>query len=175
MDKQRIDSSPLMDSHYPLLSLADELLLNILEHIGSKSDLRSLACTCSRLQALVEPFIWQSILILSGNHAMQAANSIQKREERALAIRSLQIRYPQHAAQGIEVLNLEMRKMIQLRELTVESSCPNNTGVWDERRGIGGIKCAEFLAFAAQLLPGPNPRVQVPLQSCTSAYRYSIN
>jgi hypothetical protein len=170
MSKRRRLSPPQLDGHYPLLSLADELLLNILEQIDSKKDLCSLACTCFRLQGLVEPFIWRSLLILSGGHATQIASSVQKREERTLAIRSLQIRYPQHAAQGIENLNPEMKKMLQLRELTVESSCPNNTGVWDEQWGIGGIKCAEFLAFASRILPGPNPRVQIPLQRCTSAY-----
>jgi hypothetical protein len=153
---------------FPLLSLVDELLLNILEHVNSRASLQNLACTCSRLQALVEPFIYRDLLILSGEHAVQIVKSIQSRENRVWGIRTLQIRYPEAGAAGIETLNLPMKKMSQLRELNIESSCPNNGGVLGKLWGEGRIDCAGFFEYASQIVPGPNSRVQIPLQSCAS-------
>jgi hypothetical protein len=151
---------------FSLFSLVDELLLNILEHVDSRASLQNLACTCSRLQALVEPFIYRSLLILSGEHATQIVKCIRSREDRAWGIRTLQIRYPEVLAAGIEALNLPMKKMVQLRKLTIESSCPNNGGELGERWGEGRIDCASFFEYASQVMPGPIPRVRIPLQTC---------
>jgi hypothetical protein len=153
---------------FSLLSLVDELLLSILEHVDSKASLQNLACTCSRFRALAEPFIYRSLLILSGEHASQIAKCIQVREDRAWGVRSLQVRYPQAVAAGIEALNLPMKKMLQLRELTVESSCPNNAAELGDNWGEGRIDCASFFEYASQILPGPIPRARIPLQSCKS-------
>jgi hypothetical protein len=160
---------------FSLLYLADELLLNIIEHVNSRTALQTLACTCSKLQSLTEPFIWTSLLVLSGSHAFQIAKSLRSRESRASGIRSLQVRYAQELANGIEALNPEMKKMSQLRELHVESSCPNNAGELGLNWGEGRIKIAEFFEFAMQRMPGQNPRVQVPLQTCMPPCRFPFH
>jgi hypothetical protein len=50
---------PSEATSFPLLALADELILSIIEQIDSREDLNSLATTCSRLQDLTEPYIWR--------------------------------------------------------------------------------------------------------------------
>jgi len=156
------------------LSLADELLLSVIEHVGRKEDLAALARTCSHLQALAEPFLYRSILIRKGLNAMILSLAIQRRPARALEIHKLQIRYLYIYKEGIEVLNAGLQNMTRLQELTIEAPCCNDsiahTDGWISK---GKIDYASFFEFASSLTLEPQPRVQVPLQTCMSFLRLS--
>ncbi|KAF2787372.1 hypothetical protein K505DRAFT_213728, partial [Melanomma pulvis-pyrius CBS 109.77] len=115
-----------------LLSLADELLLCIIDQVDSREALCSLAATCSRFQNLVEPYCWRSLLVRKGGHASRIALSLNNRVERIAFIQELAICYNNAYEHGIENLGGFMPHMDKLRHLTIESPCPNNS---EWRRG----------------------------------------
>ncbi|KAF1848998.1 uncharacterized protein K460DRAFT_404251 [Cucurbitaria berberidis CBS 394.84] len=110
-----------------LLSLVDELLLNIIDQIDSHKTLCNLAATCIRFQGLVEPYVWRNLLVLRGAHARSIAVALDSREERVDYIKELSIRYKDDYKDGIAELNHFMGLMGKLRHLTLESPCPNNS------------------------------------------------
>jgi hypothetical protein len=123
-----------MATHHPshgsirLGDLADELLLCIVEQIDSRQALHNLAATCSRFQALAEPFIWRSLLIVKGSNVPGLAHALNSRPERISSVWDLAVRYNEEDEDGIELLNPLIPKMEKLRDLTIESPCPNNYG-----------------------------------------------
>ncbi|KAF8862510.1 hypothetical protein BDZ45DRAFT_189292 [Acephala macrosclerotiorum] len=151
-----------------LLTLADELLLKVVEQIESKDDLAALSLTCSRLQAFAEPFLYGSILVRKGKHAIRLCYALQRRPARASSIRKLRIPYLHKHREGIEMLNQALRTMCSLQDLNIESPCCNDThastvGFESKVR----IDYADFFKFASSMTPETPPRVQVPLQSFT--------
>jgi hypothetical protein len=154
---------------FSLLSLVDELLLGVIEQIDFHKDLINFCLSCSHLQSLTEPFLYQNILIRTGREATRLKYAIIKRPIRARAIRSLQIRYLQDYASGIESLNPVLRLMSGLRNLTLESPCCNDRGGPDEPEWVwkGRIDYSAFFEFASTMTLGREPRVEIPLQSCT--------
>jgi hypothetical protein len=62
-----------------LLALADELLIEVAEHVETQHDLCNLALACSRLQAHAEPALYKSILIRKGSTALQLFDAILRR------------------------------------------------------------------------------------------------
>lgn len=108
--------------------LADELLLAIIEQIDCREALKNLASTSLHFQALAEPFIWRSLLVTQGTAVPQLAYALSKRPERTSAIWDLAVRYNEKDEDGIELLNFYLPRMEKLRNLTIESPCPNNFG-----------------------------------------------
>ncbi|KAH7093459.1 hypothetical protein FB567DRAFT_515383 [Paraphoma chrysanthemicola] len=142
-----------------LLSLVDELLLNIIDYIDSHAALCQLAATCMRFQGLVEPYVWRNLLVLKGSHALQVARALDSREERIEYIQSMSIRYEDDHRSGIEELNHFLGIMGKLRHLTLETPCPNNSewrsGVYFD--GWSRIDFTNLLASAVY------PRLGLPL------------
>ena len=105
-----------------LLELADELLLAIAEQIDDQESLRNAARTCSRLQALAEPFIYQHVFYTSRAQLISLSQSIEARPERAKAIRSIdsRVRYSTTDFDLTELVNL-MRETVNLQAFTYES------------------------------------------------------
>lgn len=150
-----------------LLALADELLVTIIDLVESKPDLCSLAVTCSRLQALAEPTLYQSILVRKGTEALRLAGAILGRPIRTTFIKSLQIRYMHADREGITILNRCLRIMSHLKSLTIEGPCCNDTHALVEGfECTGEIDYAAYFAFASSMKLEAPPRVQVPLQNC---------
>lgn len=110
-----------------LLSLVDELLLNIIDHIDSREALVTLALTCMRFQSLVEPYIWKDLLVLTGRHARHISQALDSSDTRVDCVQSLSVRYEDKHKHGIEELNFFISLMSRLRHLTIESPCPNNS------------------------------------------------
>ena len=108
-------------------SLADELLLNIIDYLDSHAALCNLAATCRRFQGLTEPYIWRSLLVLNGTHAQNITAALDGQDNRIEAIQELSIRYKNEYREGIESLNYYLGQMGRLRHLTLESPCPNNS------------------------------------------------
>jgi len=154
-------------TRFPLLSLIDELLISIIQHVESKDDLCSLVLACSRLQGLAEPALYRFILIRKGTYAIRFSGCIARRPVRASFIRALHIRYRHLDRHGIEALNSCLRIMYNLRELMIEAPCCNDTHGFDYDHDIQGkIDYAEYFTFASSVTPQSQPRVQIPLQSC---------
>jgi hypothetical protein len=155
---------------FPLPALADELLIGIieqLEHAGSKNDLCNLALASSRFQALVEPALYQSILVRKGTTVSRLHGAILGRPVRANFIRSLHIRYLHTHRTGIGMLNHGLRKMCNLQELTIEGPCCNDKhSLVEGFESKGEIDYAEYFTFASSMVLESHPRVQVPLQTC---------
>ena len=154
-------------AQHGLLSLVDELLLNIIDHIDTQQALRHLAATCARLRGLVEPYIWRKLLVLKGSHAREVAAALDSRPVRVEYIRDLSVRYKDVYRDGIEDLNHYIGLMSKLRHLTIESPCPNNSewrsGVYFD--GWSKIDYENLLSAAV------HPRLGLPmplpmLQSC---------
>jgi hypothetical protein len=159
MTRQEPGSTQLALASSGLLSLVDELLLNIIDHIDSKEALCYFALTCTRFQGLVEPYIWRDLLVLTGGHARRIMQALDSREERVEYIQSLSIRYKEGVKEGIEELNHFIALMSRLKHFTLESPCPNN----DEWRsglffdGYSRIDYTNLLASAVY------PRIGHPL------------
>jgi hypothetical protein len=155
---------------FPLPALADELLIGIIEqfeHAESRHDLCNLALASSRFQALVEPALYQSILVRKGTTAFRLYGAILRRPVRANFIRSLHIQYLHTHRAGIGMLNYGLRKMSNLQELTIEGPCCNDKhSLVEGFESKGEIDYAEYFAFASSMTLESQPRVQVPLQTC---------
>jgi hypothetical protein len=127
MTRQEPGATLLALADNGLLRLVDELLLNIFDQIDSRRDLCNFAATCARLQGLAEPYIWRSLLVLSGRHARNIAAALDSRDARVDFIKELSIRYKDEYKDGIEDLNHWLTLMSKLRHLTLETPCPNNS------------------------------------------------
>jgi hypothetical protein len=167
MSRQEPGQTQLALASNGLLSLVDELLLNIIDHIDNRKALCQLASTCTRFQGLVEPYIWRDLLVLTGGHARYIAQALDSRDQRADYIQSLSIRYKDEYKEGIEELNHFIALMSRLRHLTLESPCPNNqewrSGVFFD--GYSRIDYTNLLASA--VYPRSGLQLTLPmLQSC---------
>jgi len=150
-----------------LLALVDELQLGIIEHLESKDDLSNLAITCSSLQALAEPVLYRSILVRKGKQALLLYHAILIKPLRASFIRKLEIRYLYDYRKCIDCLNQCLRLLCNLRELTIEAPCCNDThALLEGFTSKGEIDYADYFTFASSMTLEAQPRVQVPLQTC---------
>lgn len=148
MSRQEPGSTQLALAPHGLLSLVDELLLTIIDHIDSRQALCNLAVTCTRFQDLVEPYIWRELLVLTGNHARNIAAAFDKREARIDYVKSLAVRYKDGEREGIEELNHSMALMGNLKHLQVESPCPNNLE-WRAGMYFDGYSRIDFMNLLA--------------------------
>jgi hypothetical protein len=159
MSRQGPGSTPHAPDPGNLLSLVDELLLNIINHLDTHQALCNLAATCMRFQGLVEPYIWRSPLITTGGQARRVARALDSREARIEYVQDLSIRYKDLEREGIEELNHFIALMPKLRHLMLESPCPNNQewrgGVYFD--GYSRIDYTNLLAGAVY------PRLGLPL------------
>ena len=167
MTRQEPGATLLALADNGLLRLVDELLLNVLDHIESHKDLCNFAATCARLQGLAEPYIWRSLLVLSGSHARNIAAALDRRDARVDFIQELSIRYKDTEKNGIEDLNHWLTLMSKLRHLTLESPCPNNSewlggGLFDGWSRINNPNLLASSVFQREGLPTALPM----LQSC---------
>lgn len=150
-----------------LLRLVDELLLNVLDNITCRKDLCNFAATCTRLQGLAEPYIWRSLLVLSGTHARDIDTALNRRDQRVDFIQDLSVRYKDGQKEGIEVLNHWMTLMSKLRHLTLESPCPNNSEWIHEDLFDGWSKIDYWNLLASAAFPREGLPVALPmLRSC---------
>lgn len=160
-----------------LLDLTDELLLGIIEQVEKAKDLCNFALTCLQIQALVEPFIYRSILIRTGGQADNLVRSIKARPVRASAIQTLEIRYIFTAEHNIEALNLVLTDLRNLRHLTIESPCLNN-GPWRNSSQPWESKCridyCTLFEAASLKLPPSAPRAIPLLQSSTQPFQWRL-
>jgi hypothetical protein len=156
-----------MESRF--LALADELLIEVVSHIDDRRSLCNLARVSSRLRGLTEPFIYESILIRTGVEAEKLVDLFRSREARLWAVRELQIRYKYEFESGIEELNPFLEHLLQLRHLTVESPCCNDSPwvrtskLWESGGRIDYVRLFEkAVSWPVSIGPG----IFSQLQSC---------
>jgi hypothetical protein len=123
---QLSETSEASCSYFPLLTLADELILAVIEQIDSHEALVNLAATSRRLQDLVEPRIWRSLVVKSGSDAWRFSDACRRIPERMALVHELSIRYMQQEEQGIDRMNPLISQLPKLRSFRVETPCPND-------------------------------------------------
>lgn len=167
MSRQAPGATQLVLNECGRLSLVDELVLNIIDLVDCQKSLCNLAATCTRFQRLVEPYIWRSLLVLSGGHARKIAQAFDSRDARVDCVQEISIRYQDRHKHGIEELNHFIQLMSRLRHLTIESPCPNNTewrtGTYFD--GWSRIDYTNLLASSVYPRAGLTPALPM-LQSC---------
>lgn len=161
-----------------LTSLADELILRIVECIDDVDSLRNAALTCSFLNNLIEPYIYQSILIRSSKDAENLLNSLRARPRRMASIRALSVRYGKGTdpEDGIAVLNAELPGFHNLRRWTIESPCINDTH-WRSDGAVfhchGKIDYVSLFDSASMTRPLQERKFQ-QLQSCALVHPHAL-
>jgi hypothetical protein len=155
-----------------LTSLADELILRIIELIDDEEALRNAALTCSFLNGLIEPYLYQSILIRSATDAQSFLSSIKARPRRMLAVKTLAVRYGKRTVpeDGIAVLNAEIPRFHNLRQWTIESPCINDTQWRDHSITFNCYGKIDYVKMfdSASITRPPQERKFQHLQSCLS-------
>jgi hypothetical protein len=152
-----------------LLSLADELILAIIEQIDTEETLLNLAATSPRFLALTEPFIWRQLLVLRGSEARKLCTALRTRPQRASLIQDLAIQYVEEHEAGIKNLNEFVKRMSKLRNLHIESPCPNNHGRGDSVAGFEHWTRIDYTKlFEDAVDPALIEKPLQMLQSCTT-------
>jgi hypothetical protein len=160
------------------LALADELLIEIISQIEDRQSLCSLARVSVRLQGLSEPFIFDSILIRTGDQARNLVRLFESRRVRMRAVHDLQIRYLYSSEDGIEDLNPVLKDLTQLRHLRVEAPCCNDTPWMDQPESPalpwengGRIDILGLFELALTLPTSVTPSILSQLQYCMFNYK----
>lgn len=167
MSRQEPGSTQVALATNGLLSLVDELLLNIIDHVDNHQALCNLAATCMRFQGLVEPFIWRKLLVLTGSHASKIATALDNRDERVDYVQHVSIRYKDPHKAGIEELNHFIAQMSRLKYLHLESPCPNNSE-WRAGVFFDGYSRIDYMnLLASSIYPRLGISLALPmLQTC---------
>ncbi|KAJ6553220.1 hypothetical protein B0H19DRAFT_1236275 [Mycena capillaripes] len=109
----------------PLLSVATELLLVVVEAIDDAASLRSFALTCKLVRLLAEPVLYRAVLVTTGSQALCLAKALQQQQPptRADLVQVLDLR-PDWGA-DVEALTPLVGAMTRLLSLSMESPFAN--------------------------------------------------
>ena len=151
-----------------LLMLPEELLLSIIASIDDITTLREAATVCKRLNDLVEPYLYQSLIITDGSQAVMLEEAIAKRSFRVSHIRSLLASTRFNKAKGIEHLPGSLAAMRNLRELSLETPDCNQKEPGERIPWIRLQERYERIFQHSSLLLPPQTRSLPSLRSCTS-------
>ncbi|KAF2815807.1 uncharacterized protein BDZ99DRAFT_471132 [Mytilinidion resinicola] len=157
-----------------LLSLADELLVSIVETLANdRQSLARLASTCAHLKEISEPYIYRDIKLQNTVEADHIASSIKADEARALAVHSLDSRLGSSthyssrsppASNTATNFNFFMGDFKNLRNWTLESPYTNYSR-WMGRPGSRWIdndmeriiEVFQLAGLASPLIEQPQP------------------
>lgn len=110
-----------------LLSLADELILEIIKHIRDIQALRNLTLASRKLRGLAEPYVYRDIFVQSGRQALKLRESIFEAPDRAHGVRHLAVRYKHHDHLNMEALDHICGRFRNLKTWDIETPCPNDS------------------------------------------------
>lgn len=132
-----------IDQHgSPLLSLADELILSIIEQIDTIQALRNFVLTCQKARNRAEPYIYRKLVFRNGEEVHKYIVALSQDLHRGKHAIDLDVRYKAELRHGIEDLNVLVQHMPHLRSWRIESPCPNDslafnfTGNFQEGAGV---------------------------------------
>lgn len=111
---------------FPLLDLPNELIIRILELVESLATLSHVACTCRRIQELVEPILYRELLVKDATHANVLQASFKGRAQRALAVQVLEVPANPTLVWHREMVGALLRKVLGVKELMIESPLVNS-------------------------------------------------
>ena len=139
-----------------ILHLADELIVLICASIESRSDLYSLLCVCCRLNRIVEPLLYKSVLLRDTQDNISFERSISSHPDRALQLHSLALHV--EAVEEFEPISVIpwLVLTVNLQELSISS--PN-----EENDAFDRIFSRTLLSSSLPLL--------TCLRKCTQPYR----
>jgi hypothetical protein len=124
------------------MSLADELILNIIEQIEDLDSLRNLALSCKKAQARSEPYLYRALHFYDGHTVVRFQAALRADPNRGRHVEHLAVRYKADNRYEIERLNVMLEHMPNLREWHIETPCPNDnlvfsfTGRFNEGAGL---------------------------------------
>lgn len=106
---------------FPLLDLANELIVVILEHVDDPKELRAVALTCRHLQNLAEPLLYRSIFHTTGRQIVRLKEAITARKQRSHAIQIIESRCKLRQIGNLQELASIIANSKNLTDLTIES------------------------------------------------------
>ena len=109
-----------------LLSLADELILNIIEQIDGIQALRNFVLTCQKAQGMAEPYLYRDLVFYDGDAVMRYFMALDEQPDRGKHAQYLDVRYKVDGRKGIVLLNGMSRWLPNLRSWRIETPCPND-------------------------------------------------
>lgn len=118
-------SASIRNTMFPLLSLPSDLIHPIIDSVDDRSDLLSLAQTCTQLRSLTEARLFKSIKVQHGKHAERLSAVLDVRPARYGYVQNLEVVPGPRHWKGIEVMPELIKRMHNLRELRVESPLIN--------------------------------------------------
>lgn len=112
--------------HFPIFELADELIIAIVQHVESRSDLCALAQTCRRLCKMAEPLIYRNIFIRTESQARAILQAITPKRHRACAVVTFEARCKYGEFTNVELCSDITGLTPNLREYVLESPFCNS-------------------------------------------------
>jgi hypothetical protein len=114
-----------------LLSLADELILNIIEQIDAIEALRHFVLTCQKARDRAEPYIYRHLVFRGAAGVANYSYAFSQDIIRGKHALDLDVRYKAPGRHGISALNDMVEYMPNLRSWRIESPCPNDSLVFN--------------------------------------------
>ncbi|KAK6539283.1 hypothetical protein TWF694_009518 [Orbilia ellipsospora] len=105
----------------PLLSLPNELLLQVLSHVRDRKTLISLASTCRSLQRLSEAFLYSSVVFTQRAEVQKLIDATKLDPQRLRYVRNYELRFSVGEHEGGTDELLDITTMTSLRRFATES------------------------------------------------------
>ena len=150
---------------FRLLDLPNELIIRVVELVNTLATLSHLACTCRRIQELVEPVLYRELLVKNPTHANVLQASFKGRPQRALAVQAVAIPTNPTLLWHREMVGTLLSKVLGVKDLMIESPLVNSP-VFEPEDTWNLMTDHLFQPFKAALIKSkPSTR---PLQKLTN-------
>jgi hypothetical protein len=120
-----------------LMTLADELILSIVEQITDIETLRNFALTCRKSQGRAEPYLYRTLNFHDGQAVVQFQEALTANDDRGRYVEYLAVRYKTETGDQMDLLNELLLSMPNLREWHIESPCPNDSVAFSLSGSLG--------------------------------------
>ena len=160
----------LKQSESTLLNLPEEVLDIIIANVTADEDLAKLVLVCRRLNALADPYRYNSINVVRGKQAHWLASSLQNRPSRAKFLRSLLVSTAFGDDVGLQQLPPQLFWMSNLEELSLETPDCNQKPSVEREPWISLQERYERLFEQSSIVVPEDQRALPRLKSCEFPY-----
>ena len=141
-----------------LLDFPDELLISVLSHLTvDPRTLSALSRACKKMQGLIDPLLYASIIISRGSQIQNLAHALDARNERVRWIYSLDLLCRYAHTKGMSLMETLLPRLEYLKVLTIVSPWCNHPSaspaMWDEV-----VESYAHIFLNASLLADPQTR-----------------